>query len=74
VTSQLALSFTFCSGAQRTKKNISNTIQSLMKWKVREESKIKMSGNKLVSPLKLFAKFHVWLQERNDYNQIKLFN
>jgi hypothetical protein len=45
-----------------------------MKWKVREQSKTKMSGNKLVSPLKPFAIFHVWLQERNDYNQIELFN
>jgi hypothetical protein len=28
-----------------------------MKWKVREQSKTKMPGNKLVGPLKLFAIF-----------------
>jgi hypothetical protein len=56
VTSQLALFFTFCSGAQRRKK-VSDTKQSLMKWKVREQSKTKMPGNKFVSPLKLFAIF-----------------
>jgi len=57
VTSQFALFFTFCSGAQRRKKNVSDTKQSLMKRKVREQSKTKMPGNKFVSPLKLFAIF-----------------
>jgi hypothetical protein len=57
VTSQRALFFTFCSGTQRRKKNVSNTKQSLMKWKVRVQSKTKMSGNKLAGPLKLFAVF-----------------
>jgi hypothetical protein len=56
VTSQFALFFTFCS-VGNAGKNVSNTKQGLMKWKVREQSKTKMSGNKLASPLKLFAIF-----------------
>lgn len=61
------LFFTFCSGTQVRKKN-SKTKQSLMKYKVREHSKTKLSGNKLVSPLKLFTIFSClasgkkWLQ------------
>jgi len=55
------------------KENVSDTRQSLMKWKVHEESKTKMSGNKLVGPWKLFAIFWClasgkkWLQPNKTF-------